>query len=57
MIDNIKKALKTHFKPKVILIYEWLKFHSRAQKPNESVADFVAALKELAHTSVWNYTR
>ena len=49
-IEEIQNALKTHFKPKVILIYERYKFHSRAQKPNESVADFVASLKELAHT-------
>ena len=48
--DQIKTALKNHFKPKVILIYERFKFHSRSQKPNESVSDFIASLKELAHT-------
>ena len=48
--------LKAHFEPKVILIYEWFKFHSRAQKPNESVADFVAALKELAHACQFGTT-
>ena len=41
--DEIKSALRTHFEPKVILIYERLKFHSRSQKPSELVSDFVAA--------------
>ena len=55
-LNEIKEALKSHYKPKVILIYERYKFHSRAQKPNESVADFVAALKELAHTCQFGTT-
>ena len=54
--DEIKTALRTHFKPKVILIYERFKFHSRSQKPSESVSDFVAALKELAHTCEFGAT-
>ena len=43
-------ALKSHYKPKIILIYERFKFYSRSQKPSESIADFVASLKALAHT-------
>ena len=54
--DEIKTALRTHFKPKVILIYERFKFHSRSQKTSESVSDFVAALKELAHTCEFGAT-
>ena len=54
--DEIKTALRTHFKPKVILIYERFKFHSRSQKPSESVSDFIAALKELAHTCEFGAT-
>ena len=54
--DQIKTALKNHYKPKVILIYECFKFHLRSQKPNESVSDFIAALKELAHTCEFGTT-
>ena len=43
-------ALKNHYKPKVILIYERFKFYSCSQKPSESIADFVAILKAFAHT-------
>ena len=48
--DEIKDALKAHYKPKVIVIYERYKFHSRSQKSGESVADYIAGLKALAHT-------
>ena len=47
---DIVKALKSHYKPKVVLIYERFKFYSRAQRSGESIADFVASLKALAHT-------
>ena len=46
----ILETLKSHYKPKAVLIYERYKFYSRAQKTGESVNDFVAALKALAHT-------
>ena len=42
--------LKGHFKPTVIIIYERYKFHTRSQQQGESISDFVAALKSLAHT-------
>ena len=48
--EEIKTALKNHYKPKVIQIFERFKFYSRSQKSGESIADFVAALKALAHT-------
>ena len=54
--DEIKTALRTHFKPKVILIYECFKFHSRSQKPSELVSDFITALKELAHACEFGAT-
>ena len=54
--DEIKVALKSHYKPKVILIYESFKFYLRSQKSGESIADFVAALKALAHTCSFNTT-
>ena len=54
--EEIKDALKSHYKPKVILIYERFKFYSRSQKSGESIADFVAALKAFAHTCSFNTT-
>ena len=48
--DVIIAALKEHFKPKVIVIFERYNFYSRVQKSGETVADFVAGLKSLAHT-------
>ena len=46
----IIETLQRHYKPKAVLIYERYKFYSRAQKNGESVNDFLAALKALAHT-------
>lgn len=48
--EVIVNTLKNHYKPKVVLIYERFKFYSRAQRSGESIADFVASLKALAHT-------
>ena len=47
---EITDALQVHYKPRVIVIYERYKFYSRSQKSGESVADFVAAIKALAHS-------
>ena len=47
---EIVEALKKHYKPKVIQIYERFKFYSRNKKSGESIADFVAGIKALAHT-------
>ena len=47
---EIKDALKAHYKPKVTVIYERNKFYSWSQKSGESVADYIAGLKALAHT-------
>ena len=52
----ILDTLKGHYKPKAVLIYERYKFYSRAQKSGESVNDFVAALKALAHTCEFGAT-
>ena len=48
--DALTKALKDHFKPKTIIIFERYKFYSRRQKNGESIADFVAGIKSLAHS-------
>ena len=53
---EIKNALKSHYKPKLIVVYERYKFYSRSQKSGESVSDFVAALKALAHTCEFGNT-
>ena len=42
--------MKDHFKPKTIIIFERYKFYSRHQKNGESIADFVAGIKSLAHS-------
>ena len=47
---DIEEALVSHYKPKKIIIYERYKFHNRNQGANESIADFVAAIKSLAST-------
>ena len=48
--DDLVKAIKTHFKPKVIIIYERYKFHTRSQKLGESIAEFVAGLMSCARS-------
>ena len=48
--DDVVTALTTHYKPKKILIFERYKFQTRNQKAGESIADYVAGIKTLAHT-------
>lgn len=48
--DDLINALKTHYKPKVITIYERFKFYNRKQGQGESIADYVAGIKACAHT-------
>ena len=48
--DEIKDALKAHCKPNVIVIYERYKSYSQLQRSGESLADYIAVLKALAHT-------
>uniref|UniRef100_A0A3B3WSA7 CCHC-type domain-containing protein n=1 Tax=Poecilia mexicana TaxID=48701 RepID=A0A3B3WSA7_9TELE len=43
-------ALKEHFVPKVNVIAERHKFRQRAQRPDETVNQFLASLRELAAT-------
>jgi len=46
--DEIVDTLKKHFEPKVLVIAERFKFHSRGQAVGESVAQYVAELRRLA---------
>ena len=48
--DELVVALRKHFKPQVVVIYERFKFYSRSQLPNESISDYVAGLKHFART-------
>ena len=47
---EIVAALKKHFKPKKVVIYERYKFHTRSQAQGESIAEFVVGLKSCART-------
>ena len=44
---QICDALKTHYTPKSLIIYERFVYNGRFQKPGESIAEYVTALKEL----------
>ena len=45
--DQLVEILTTHFQPKTSVISERYSFHCRSQDVNESISDFVAALKKL----------
>ena len=47
-VEELKHILKTHVQPTDSLISMSTKFYSRKQRTNESITDFVAALKLLA---------
>ena len=49
-LEEIMKALKNYYKPKINVVYERYKFYSRVQKQDESISDFVKEIKTLAHT-------
>ena len=48
--NDVVTALTTHYKPKKILIFERYKFQTRNQKAGESITNYVAGIKALAHT-------
>lgn len=48
--DELVKVLKDHYAPKKLVVAERYSFYSRAQRPGESVSDFVVAIKHLAHS-------
>lgn len=47
---DITSALSLHFKPKPILTAERFRFYKRQQKKDETVTEYLLALKELAST-------
>jgi len=46
--EDIVSTLKTHFEPKSLVIAERFVFNRRQQETDESVADYVAALRKLS---------
>ena len=46
--DELVDLLKKHFDPEPIVIAERFHFYQRNQKPGESIADYLAALRRLA---------
>ena len=45
---NIVKQMTDHYQPKPFIIMQHFKFHSRSHKQEESVAKYIAELKQLA---------
>ena len=54
--DEIITALKAHYKPKTLIIFERYKYNSRVQGQGESIADFVNGLKDLVRTCNYSAT-
>lgn len=54
--DNTIFCLERHFQPKVNVVAERYKFRQRAQLPGESIANYVAALRELGKTCEFGAT-
>ena len=46
--DELVALVKSHYTPKPSVIVQWFQFHSRTQKPGETVATFVAELRQLS---------
>ena len=46
--DSLVELLKSHFKKKQSVVVHRFNFNTRLRKPSESIADYIAALRELA---------
>ena len=44
----LRRSLKRHYQPNVVVIAERFQFHRRTQGPEESVAEFLTELRRLA---------
>ena len=44
---EIKNLLKSHFEPTPSVITKWYRFHRQEQAPGESIASYVAELRQL----------
>lgn len=47
---DLRKALSLHFKPKPILIAECFRYYKKQQQQDETVSEYILALKKLAST-------
>ena len=47
---ELVRALKSHYRPQTVVIFERFKFYSRNQENSESLTNFVAAIKARART-------
>ena len=45
---QLTEALKKHYEPTRIVIAERFYFHHRSQQPGESIAQYIAELRQLA---------
>ena len=48
--DELVALVKSHYTPKPSVIVQRFQFHSRTQKPGETVATFVAELRQLPYS-------
>ena len=51
---DLVKLLTEHYRPTPSETFQRFKFHSRSRKPGESVANFVAELRALAESMLWD---
>ena len=49
-LKDLEKLLKDHFEPKPLVIAERFRFYKRVQAAGESLADYLAELRQLAQT-------
>ena len=52
---ELAETLQAHYEPKPLVIAERFYFHSRSQKPGESIGEFVAELRRLATNCKFGY--
>ncbi|GFO38215.1 Pol polyprotein [Plakobranchus ocellatus] len=52
--QELKSSLLAHYKPKPLVIYGRFKFHKAIQSENESIAEYIAKLRSLAHHCEFN---
>ena len=45
--DSLVGLLKSHYKKKQSIVMHWFNFNTRVRKPSESIANYIAALREL----------
>ncbi|KAJ8351850.1 hypothetical protein SKAU_G00233260 [Synaphobranchus kaupii] len=54
--DELKVLMQNHFSPKPSEIVQRYKFDSRSRQPNETVSEYVAELRQIAHDCNYGQT-